>query len=198
MSKKIMFRNIFIALLIFSIVFLQDAEAAKKKTKKTTSSAPAASTQSDSVLPKRGDIAVIVEGEDDQHKSITEAKIIDSLVNHGYRVVDEKKMKAIRAAAVRAQAARYALEGNVQGILRLNGSYSCAATVVAKIQAGQAVQNSFGFYTSNATIAIIAVTSRGTKLGGKTAMSKELGMSEYEAQIKCIEAVVNEGMKQLY
>ncbi len=193
-----MAKKFFAVILVLSLVMTMTftAEAAKKK--KNTPKAQAVSTVSDSVLPKRGDIAVLVEGDDEQHVKITEAKIIDSLVNHGYRVVDEKKMKAIRAAAVRAQAAKYALQGNVDGILRLNGSYSCAATVVARVQAGQPVQNQFQLYTGNATIAILAVTSNGTKLGGKTAMSKEVAFSEYETQVKAIEAAVEEGMTQMY
>ena len=193
-----MAKKFFAVILVLSIVMTMTftAEAAKKK--KTAPKPQAVSTVPDSVLPKRGDIAVLVEGDDEQHVKITEAKIIDSLVNHGYRVVDEKKMKAIRAAAVRAQAARYALQGNVDGILRLNGSYSCAATVVARVQAGQPVQNQFQLYTGNATIAILAVTSNGTKLGGKTAMSKEVAFSEYETQVKAIETAVEEGMAQMY
>lgn len=193
-----MTKKFFALLLVVSLLMTvaMSAEAAKKK--RSAPKTQAASTVPDSVLPKRGDIAVLVEGDDEQHVKITEAKIIDSLVNHGYRVVDEKKMKAIRAAAVRAQAARYALQGNVEGILRLNGSYSCAATVVARVQAGQPVQNQFQLYTGNATIAILAVTSRGTKLGGKTAMSKEVAFSEYETQIKAIESAVEQGMAQMY
>ena len=193
-----MAKKFFAVFLILSLVMTTafSAEAAKKK--KTPQRPQDVSSVPDSVLPKRGDIAVLVEGDDEQHVKITEAKIIDSLVNHGYRVVDEKKMKAIRAAAVRAQAARYALQGNVEGILKLNGSYSCAATVVARVQAGQPVQNQFQLYTGNATVAILAVTSRGTKLGGKTAMSKEVAFSEYETQIKSIEAAVEEGMAQMY
>ena len=192
------FKKIFAVVLIITLVMTCGAEAAKKKRAKKSAPAQAVSTVPDSVLPKRGDIAVVVEGDDEQHVSITEAKIIDSLVQHGYRVVDEKKMKAIKAAAVRAQAARYALQGNVEGILRLNGSYSCAATVVARVQAGKPVQNQFKLYTGNASVAILAVTSRGTKLGGKTAMSKEVAFSEYETQVKAIEAAVEDGMSQMY
>ena len=192
------FKKIFAVVLIITLVMTCGAEAAKKKKSKKSAQAQAVSTVPASVLPKRGDIAVVVEGDDEQHVSITEAKIIDSLVQHGYRVVDEKKMKAIKAAAVRAQAARYALQGNVEGILRLNGSYSCAATVVARVQAGKPVQNQFKLYTGNASVAILAVTSRGTKLGGKTAMSKEVAFSEYETQVKAIEAAVEDGMSQMY
>lgn len=190
-----MSRKVLVLLLIFGLVFACNAEAAKKKTRAKPSTT---TSQSTSVLPKRGDIAVVVEGDDDQHVKMAEAKIIDSLTAHGYRVVDEKKMKAVRAAAVRAQAVRLAMAGNYNAIFKLNASYSCAATVAARVQAGQPAQNSFGFYTGNASVVIMAMTSGGVKLGGKTSMSKETGFTEYETQYKAIEAAVNDGMAQMY
>lgn len=190
-------RKIIALVLLFCLIFTCGAEAAKKK--RRTSAAAAKTSQPDSVLPKRGDIAVIVEGDDEQHVKIAETKIIDSLTQHGYRVVDEKKMRAARKAAVRAQAYRLAMQGNYNAIFRLSeGHYSCAATVIARVQAGKAVQNQFGLFTGTASVSLIAVTSRGTKLGGKTASAKEVGISDYEALMKCIESSVENGMKQLY
>lgn len=191
-------RKIIALVLLFCLVFTCGAEAAKKR-RRTSSSSSAKTSQPDSVLPKRGDIAVIVEGDDEQHVKIAETKIIDSLTQHGYRVVDEKKMRAARKAAVRAQAYRLAMQGNYNAIFRLSeGHYSCAATVIARVQAGKAVQNQFGLFTGTASVSLIAVTSRGTKLGGKTANAKEVGISDYEALMKCIESSVENGMKQLY
>ena len=189
-------RKIIALVLLFCLVLTCNAEAAKKK--RRSSAASSSSSQSDSVLPRRGDIAVVVEGDDEQHVRIAETKIIDSLIKHGYRVVDEKKMRAARAAAVRAQAYRLAMQGNYDAIFKLNASYSCAATVIARVQAGQAIQNMFGLYSGSASISLLAVTSRGTKLGGRTSYSKEVGMSEYEAFMKCIETAVEDGMKQMY
>ncbi|MBQ3345911.1 MAG: hypothetical protein IJG51_03310 [Synergistaceae bacterium] len=189
-------RKIIALVLLFCLVFTCGAEAAKKKRRSSASSA--SSSQSDSVLPRRGDIAVVVEGDDDQHVRIAETKIIDSLIKHGYRVVDEKKMRAAKAAAVRAQAYRLAMQGNYDAIFKLNASYSCAATVIARVQAGQAIQNMLGLYSGSASISLLAVTSRGTKLGGRTSYSKGVGMSEYEAFMKCIETAVEDGMKQMY
>ena len=189
-------RKIVALVLLFTLVFTCGAEAAKKR--KASSSAPAASQVPDSVLPKRGDIAIVVEGDDDQHVRITETKIIDSLINHGYRVVDEKKMRAAKAAAVRAQAYRLAMQGNYNAIFKLNASYSVAATVLARVQAGQAVQNQFGLYTGTASVSLIAVTSRGTKLGGRTSSAKQVGYTEYETLMNCIESAVEDGMQQMY
>ena len=192
-------RKIIALVLLLCLVFACGAEAKPKKKKRT--SAPAASSQSsqpDSVLPKRGDIAVVVEGDDDQHVRIAETRIIDSLIQHGYRVVDEKKMKAARAAAVKAQAYRLAMQGNYNAIFKLNASYSVAATVLARVQAGQAVQNQFGLYTGTASVSLLAVTSNGTKLGGRTSSAKEVAFTEYETLMKCIESAVDDGMNQLY
>ena len=189
----VMNKKIIALVVLLCLVLAGGAEAAKKK---RVSSAKAA--VADSVLPKRGDIAIVVEGDDEQHVRVTETKIIDSLVNHGYRVVDEKKKRAARAAAVKAQAYRLAMQGNYNAILKLNASYSVAATVLARVQAGQAVQNQFGLYTGTASITLLAVTSNGTKLGGRTANSKEVGYTEYETLMKCIESAVEEGMNQMY
>ena len=193
-----MTRKIIVIALILSVILTcgADSEAAKRRRRSSSTTTPAVA---DSVLPKRGDIAVLVEGDDEQQVRLTETRIIDSLISHGYRVVDEKKMKAARAAAVKAQAVRLAMQGNYNAIFKLNAGYSCAATVVARIQSGSPMQDpEFKLYVANASISIIALTSRGTKLGGKTAVSKEVGYTEYEAVMKCIESAVNEGMKQLY
>ena len=150
------------------------------------------------VLPNTGDIGVIVDGPDPQHNAIAEAMIIEELAANGYRVVDEARMKKLRAAAARAQAARYALEGNVSAILKLNGTYNAAAIVVARVRAGYPVVNEFKLYTGTASAAIIAVTSKGTKLGGKTATSKAVGYTIDETEIKAIEQAVQDGMAQMF
>ena len=170
-------------------------EKAKRSVRKP---APAAQTVSEnSVLPRKGDIAVVVEGADD-YKARAETLIVDMLVQRGYRVVNEAKMKSIRAAAARAQAARMALEGNVAGILRISSGYSVAATVVAHISAGQAKENSFGLCTGTASAEIMAVRSNGTKLGGKTAQSKQVGYTEDETLRKAIDAAVEASMAQMF
>ncbi len=150
------------------------------------------------VLPKKGDVALLVEGGDEQQVKIAEVQIINSLTAHGYRVVDEKKMKAMKAASVRAQAARLAAQGNFSAIFKLNASYSVGATIVARVQAGQPVQNQFKLFTGDATVAITAATSGGITLGGRTAMARQVGYSAYEAQMKAIQAAVEDGMSQMY
>ena len=193
-NRKI-FASLMLLCLIMNLMLAGESEAAKKRKAKR---APVQTSESDSVLPKRGDIAVIVEGDDEQHVKMTEAKIIDSLVKHGHRVVDEAKMKKMKAAAVRAQAFRLAMQGNYNAIFKLNASYSCAATVVARVQAGKPEKNQFNLFTGNANISIIAITSRGTKLGGKTSTSRQVAFTEYETQVKAIEAAVEDGMNQMY
>ena len=149
-------------------------------------------------LPSKGDIAVIVEGPDPQHVATAEAIIIDTLVYNGYRVVDEAKMRRIKLAAAKARAAQLAMQGNLAAILKINASYSVAATVIARVRAGEPVVNEFYLYTGTASAAIIAVTSRGVKLGGRTAQGKQVGYTPDEAQQKAIEAAVQSGMEQMF
>lgn len=171
-----------------------------RKGKIGASSVPSRNTQdyNRTVLPKTGDIAVIVEGPDPQHRAMAEAYIIEELTSWGYRVVDEARMKKIRAAAARAQAARYALAGNIDGILRINGSYNAAATIVANVRAGMPERNEFKLFTGTASAAMIAVTSRGVKLGGKTAQGKAVGYTRDEAMLNALNAAVKDGLSQMF
>ena len=170
-------------------------EKAKKNVKRSAPVVQAASENA--VLPRAGDIAVVVEGAD-EFRARAETLIVEMLVQRGYRVVNEAKMKSIRAAAARAQAARLALGGNVEGIMRISSGYSVAATVVAHISAGQAKENSFGLCTGTASAEIMAVRSNGMKLGGKTSQSKQVGFTEDETLRKAVDAAVEAGMAQMF
>ncbi|MBQ7264156.1 MAG: hypothetical protein IJR14_10630 [Synergistaceae bacterium] len=176
-----------------------DAGAAVRKGKLGGGSAPAphAGAPARAMLPKKGDIAVVVDGPDGHHVRMAEAAIVEELVSRGYRVVDEGKMRKIRAAAAKAKAARLALEGDVEGILKINASYSVAATVVANVRAGRPRTNEFDLYTGTASVALMAVTSNGTRLGGQTAEGKQVGYTEDEAQQKAIDAAVRAGMSRV-
>lgn len=150
------------------------------------------------ILPKKGDIAVLVECDDKQHRAIAEAMIIEELRSRGYRIVDEAKMKKIKAAAARAKAAIYALEGNVAGILSLNAHYSAAATVVARVQAEYPRKNELQLYTGTASVVLLAVTSGGKKLGGRVADAKTIGYSIDETMRKSLYEAVRNGMQQFF
>ena len=150
------------------------------------------------ILPKKGDIAVIVLGNDEQHKAIAEAIIIEELAARDYRVVDEAKMKRIKAAAAQAKAAIYALEGNVAGILSLNAHYSAAATVIARVQAEYPEKNALRLYTGTASAVLLAVTSGGKKLGGRVADAKFVGLTIEETMRKSLYEAVRNGMQQFF
>ena len=134
------------------------------------------------ILPKRGDVAVIVEGDDRQHTAIAESMIIEELISRGYRVVDEAKMRRIKMAAARAKAAQYAWEGNIAGLLKLNGSYSVSATILARVRS---------------SIVLMAVAGP-KKLGGRTAAGKSIGYSVEEAMRKSLYEAVQNGMQQFF
>ncbi|MBR1417469.1 MAG: hypothetical protein IJ576_00730 [Synergistaceae bacterium] len=181
---------------IFAGINLSAADAAARK-RKAKAKANINADANNAVLPSRGDIAVIAEGPD-EHKARVETNIVDILTKRGYRVVNEAKMKAIRAAAARAQAARYALYGEFDKILKISSSYSVAATVIAHVTPGGAKENSFGLCTGTATAEIMAVKSNGIKLGGKTASSKQVGYTEEETLQKAVDDAVIKSMEQLF
>ena len=149
------------------------------------------------ILPKRGDVAVIVEGDDRQHTAIAESMIIEELISRGYRVVDEAKMRRIKMAAARAKAAQYAWEGNIAGLLKLNGSYSVSATILARVRAEYPRLNEYELYTGTSSIVLMAVAGP-KKLGGRTADGKSIGYSVEEAMRKSLYEAVQNGMQQFF
>ena len=186
-------------LLMMSMCSVSEATMLKRgKLSEQYPDAPKYEREHHQILPKKGDIGVVVDGSDTMHVSTTEAMIIQELVNRGYRVVDEQKMKKMKMAAARAQAARYAFEGNIAALLKVNGNYSAAATICAKVKAGRPVQNDLGLYTGTATISLLAVTSSGTKLGGDMAQGKAIGYTFEEAQQNAINAAVRNALSQIF
>ena len=191
-EKNVSLRIVSALCLILCIVVCCSSEAASNKKTQTIQD-----YGEQSVLPKTGDIAVLVEGPD-EHKSRVEANIIDILTSRGYRVVEEAKMKKIRAAAARAQAARYALYGEFDKILRINAGYSVAATIIATITPEETRENRIKLFTGTASVSIIGVKSNGVKLGGKTSVSKQIGYTQAEALRKAVDEAVQNGMQQLF
>lgn len=165
--------------------------------KRATPRKPAQVSSEGAVLPKKGDIAVIVEGPE-QFTPKVESFMIDTLVKRGYRVVDEAKMRKIRLAAARAQAARLALYGEEHKIMQINASYNVAATVIVKVTPEQAKENPFGLVTATASASVLAVRSNGIKLGGKTSSSKKVGYTEIEAMRKAVDEAVQNGIEQIF
>ncbi|MBR1438443.1 MAG: hypothetical protein IJ587_07890 [Synergistaceae bacterium] len=207
MARKRIFSCISLCVLMILIASVESSAAMLRKGKLSNlSNEPVERTQENKpnrrILPTRGDIAVVVEGDDRHYAATAEAMIIEELASRGYRIVDEAKMKRIKAAAARAKAAIYALEGNVAGILSLNAHYSVGATVVARVRAGVPRMNEARLYTGSATITLLAVTSGGVKLGGQTARVEGrdgiIGYTVDDTMDKAIYEVVRRGMEQLF
>ena len=60
------------------------------------------------------------------------------------------------------------------------------------------VRNELGVYTGTATISLLAVTSRGTKLGGDMSQGKALGYTVEEAQQNAINEAVRNALAQIF
>jgi hypothetical protein len=152
-----------------------------------SSSAPKASAQKPA-LPKKGDIVVVVDGSDDQHRSIVESVIVQELVNRGYRVVDEKKMKQIRASAAARKAVQLALAGDMAGLAKLSGSYNASAAIALRVEAGQPRENEFNLYTGTASVTFVVKISGGSQsTGSSSASAKKVGYTEEEAARLAVE-----------
>ena len=145
-------------------------------------------------LPK-GSVAVLVRGPSDQHVSAATSIITKKLIQNGYKVVDPKKLDAIR----RSKAAALALDGNVDAIMKLSRQYGFSTLVGAQVEAPDAVLNEFKLFTSVASIAVMVTDSGGRQVYADTAMGKQVGYTPAEAAQKALEAAANaaaDGMLQ--
>ena len=199
---KAKFLNFIFLSILITAIFPFKSYSAMIRPEKAEKSIKRASVQTqitnpDHVLPKKGDIAVIVEVDKDYLRR-AEAFIIDSLIKRGYRVVDEAKMKKIRAASARAQAARLALFGEESKILKISSHYNVAATVIANIVSDQPKENEFGFYIGTASAAFLVIKSNGIRLGGKISESKKIASSEAEAKRQAFDAAMQKGIVQIF
>ena len=145
---------------------------------------------SEAALPKKGDIAVVVVGENQRHVSAAEAIMIQQLVANGYKVVDEKKMQQIRKDQAAGRAARLALEGNVEAIMKISSKYSAGVVIAVRVDAGEPVENEFKLLTGTASASVVATSSGGARLYGDTVSGKQVGYTQDEASQKAVEAAI--------
>jgi hypothetical protein len=135
-------------------------------------------------LPKRGNIAVLVDGWSPQHNASTAALVVQRLTKGGYKVVDQNKLAAIR----QSKAAVAALDGDIGAIVKLSSQYGVGTTITISAEAGQPRRNEFGLYTGTASVAVMAVTSGGKMIFSDTVRGKQVGYTPDEAAQKAIEA----------
>jgi hypothetical protein len=168
--------------LVFSFSCRTDA-AVKKK---ISGSPPRKEAARSAPLPKKGSIAVLVNGSSPQHAESALSIMIQQLTAKGYKIVDQNKLAQIR----RSKAAQYALEGNVDAIMRLSSQYGVSTTVTVTVTAGQPVENEFKLQTGTASAAVRAISSGGVMLYGDTISSKQVGYTPDEASQKALEAAI--------
>jgi hypothetical protein len=145
---------------------------------------------SEAAIPKTGDIAVVVVGENQGHVKAAEAIMIQQLVAKGYRVVDERRMQQIRKDQAAGRAARLALEGNVEAIMKISSKYSASAVVAVRVDAGETRENRLKAYTGTATASVMVTGSGGARLYSDTVSGKQIGYTQTEAAQKSVEAAV--------
>ena len=153
--------GVFFVISCFTMVFALHAEAA---------------------LPKSS-FAVLANGPSPQHTKSTEAIVTRQLLNKGYKVVDPKKLEAIK----RDRIARLALAGDVEAILKLSSGHG-ATMIVIQVEAGQPVINEFKLYTGTSSLAVTVGAPNGSIIYAETTMGKQVGYTSDEAAQKSIEA----------
>ncbi|MDR1742064.1 MAG: hypothetical protein LBR38_09545 [Synergistaceae bacterium] len=181
--KRSKISRVLCAAVVCSFIYaLAPAEGALKRGKLTpTPQAPAFQPEP---LSKKGTIAVLVKGPDPQHDAATAAIVLQRLTAKGYKVVDQKKLAAIRES----KAALLALEGDIDGIMKLSSQYSVGTVITLNAAAGYSRRNEFDMFTGTASVAVRAVTSGGKEVYADTVQGKAVGYSRDEADQKAIEA----------
>jgi hypothetical protein len=135
-------------------------------------------------LPAKGSIAILTKGPSEQHTASVASILTRELVANGYKVVDPNTLAAIR----RNKAARLALDGNVDAIMKLGKQYGFSTMITAQLEAGRPVVNEFDLYTGTSSIAIMVMSSGGQMIYADTVMGKQVGYTRDEAAQKSIEA----------
>jgi len=141
-----------------------------------------ASHAAEAALPNNS-FAVLANGPSAQHTKSSEAIITSQLLAKGYKVVDPKKLEAIK----RDRIARLALAGDVDAILKLSSGHG-ATMIVVQVEAGRPVVNEFNLYTGTSSLAVTVGAPNGSIIYASTAMGKQVGYTPDEAAQKAIEA----------
>ena len=142
---------------------------------------------SEAALPKQGNIVVIVHGQVDSATiNYVENIIINRLLGNGYKVVDRELQARIR----REQAARLALDGNVEAIMKLGSRFGYSTLLSVQIAVRHRSDN-YGFHGATASIIAKAnATSNGSIIYAETVSSKEeKGFSNDEVVQLAVESV---------
>ncbi|HOU32956.1 MAG TPA: hypothetical protein PLY89_06335 [Synergistaceae bacterium] len=114
-----------------------------------------------------------------------ETLVKQTLMQHGYPVVNEAQLAKIR----KSKAAALALDGNVDAILSLGKKYGVKIFVSGKATMHESRQNEFGLFTGTAAIAVQAYSATdGKYLFADTVMGKDLGYTPEEAGQKALMA----------
>jgi hypothetical protein len=111
------------------------------------------------------------------------ALVSQRLTARGYRVVDEGRMAAIR----RNRIAIAALDGDIDAIIRLSSQFGVGTTITINAQSGQPVTNEFNLLTGSASVAVMAVTSRGNIVYSDTVQGRNVGYTPDETSQRAIE-----------
>ena len=115
------------------------------------------------------------------------------MIAKGYKVVDPKKLEAIR----RSKAAALALDGNVDAIMKLGRQYGFSTLITAQVEAGRPVLNEFELYTGTSSIAVMVTASNGSQIYADTVAGKQVGYTPSEAQQKSLEAAAALAVKRM-
>ncbi len=194
LRKGKVFRTVLYVLLIASMAGVSCAAMLRSPKQDSESQSSRRNRMS---LPNTGSVAVLADSMDSQHAAIAEAVMIDELMSNGYNVVDDAALARLHRQAQKEGAIARAFGGNVTGIANLGRSAKASYTILARVKAGTPERNEAKLYTGTASAVILAVSSKGEKIGGRSFSGKAVGYTMDEAREKALEKAVLNGLSQL-
>lgn len=137
-------------------------------------------------LPKDGRVAIVMRGSGALGRADVAgaaSAIIRELSGRGYPVVDKDRLDAME----KSEAARLALEGDVEAIMSLGRKFGVRYYVKSVADGHKPVLNEFGLYTATVTISIQAYrASDGKYLFADSSVGKEVGYTSQESASKAL------------
>ncbi|MDR1509764.1 MAG: hypothetical protein LBS53_09000 [Synergistaceae bacterium] len=144
------------------------------------------------VLPKKGAIAVIVTGPA-QYLQTADAIISKGLIARGYKIVDNATLEKIK----RDKAARLALDGNVEAILRLSSQYKYSVLLKATISDLRTVRDEFGFYKGTAILDVTAIASDASIIFADSISKSKPGHTQQDVIRASLELAANSAVEKM-
>jgi hypothetical protein len=143
-------------------------------------------------LPKKGFIAVLVTGPP-PYLTTVDTIVTNRLISSGRKVADKATLERIR----RDKAARLALEGDADAILKLSSKYGYSVLVKVEIADLRAMRDDFGFFKGSAVLNVTAIASDASIIFADTFTKTKPGRTRREVESAALETAAGTAAEKM-